>query len=859
MKILRMILLIVLIVIVAAAVAGFAVFWDTTRGPLPQVSGSIDVPGLDAQVEVLRDDLGIANVYASTLHDLYFGQGYVQAQDRWWQMEFNRHIGSGAIEELTGQNDDLIGNDLFIRTAGWRRAAERDYAAMDDETLTVVESFAEGVNAYLNSHSPDDLALEYRILGLTGVAITITPWTPVDSIVWGKVLAWNLTGDFGDEIDRAQLLEVLGPEMVEDYQPAWPYGERPTVLSEDDLPLGEASLTTYAPGSSTRAPGSALVGGIRAEDDRSLLSAFGLASGGAQEGIGSNNWVVTGSMSQSGMPLLANDPHLGVGMPSIWYQIGLHCQPVTEACPIEVSGFALPASPGVIIGHNASIAWGVTNAGADVLDLYRIEVNPDNPLQYRWEDGWRDMIVHDESVRFGDGGEPVNIQVRETHFGPIINDHQRAEDGTLGGFNNDDPLAMHWLGNDTGTLLKAVRLLNAAQDWTQFRDALSYWDVPSQNFVYADGEGNIGYQMPGNIPVRAADHDGLVPADGTTGANEWRGFIPYDSMPRIFNPARDYVVTANQAIVPLSYYDTLRETVGEDTNPLLSYFWSYGQRAERINQMIEESGPHDFDTFQAMQSDNVSIDAIAILPYLDGVALDDDARLADYRAYLTAWDKRLDADRGEAALWGYFSSHLLEDTFDDQLPGDMFAAMSRLHPLRLLLDDATNIWWDDAGTPDAVETRDDILRRALAEAADSAEAKMGADRAQWAWGQVHTVTFENNPLGLSGIGPLEALVNRGPIPVSGGYETVNAASYDFGVDDFPMRSGSSMRMIVDLTDLDQTMTVITTGQSGHPFSPHFDTEIELWRTIRYHPLLWSRAQIDAATKNRLMLAPAAGN
>ncbi|MCS7071719.1 MAG: penicillin acylase family protein, partial [Anaerolinea sp.] len=302
MKVLRIILLIALVIILVVAIGGFVIYWDTTRGPLPQHTGTLSVPGLNGEVEILRDAWGVPHIYASNTYDLFFAQGFTQAQDRWWQMEFNRHIGSGRIQELTGRSDALMGNDIFIRTVGWRAAAERDFSAMNDDQLAVLQAFADGVNAYITSRPADKLALEYRLLRLTGVDIPIEPWTPIDTIVWAKVMAWNLTGTYGRELERAALLEELGEAMMMDYAPPWPYGERITIVQPEDLPLTADSLGEQDQARLNRSPGSInpiMAGGVRAGQSVTFSPAWSPA-------IGSNNWVATGSMTESGQPLLAN-------------------------------------------------------------------------------------------------------------------------------------------------------------------------------------------------------------------------------------------------------------------------------------------------------------------------------------------------------------------------------------------------------------------------------------------------------------------------------------------------------------------------------------------------------------------------
>lgn len=845
MKILRLILLILLLVVIIVVVGGFLVYTDTTQGPLPQTSGSLTVAGLEAQVEILRDEWGIPHIYGSSLHDLFFAQGYTQAQDRWWQMEFYRHTGSGAIEELTGKTSRLIETDIFIRTAGWRRSAEAEAELLGEAERAMLQSFADGVNAYILNRPADDLAMEYRLLGITGVDITVQPWTIVDTVVWGKVMAWNLTDTRSREFTRQAMFETVGQAMEQTFTPPFPFGtDRPTIVYPEDLPIISAPETDSASGK------------IPAPSTTASARLTGFPFDGGDPGIGSNNWVATGSMTSTGTPLLANDPHLGIQMPSIWYEIGLHCLPLTEQCPLNVVGFALSPAPGVVIGHNDHIAWGVTNAGADVQDLYQITVNPDNPLQYRWNGDWRDMTVHEETINFGDGEAPLTIQVRETHFGPIINDNQIDEaTGEILGFNNTDPLVMRWTGSDPGTLMTSLRALNFATNWDEFRDALRFWNVPSQNFVYADVRGNIGYQLPGSMPIRPAGLDGLTPSPAAADTDIWQGYIPFDDLPFIYNPAREFIVTANQAVVPPEYYDGLAAQTGQDFNYQLSYDWAYGQRGQRITELLREFAPNTVQSFQQIQGDNRNMDAPQLIPYLAG--LEFPANVVQERDFLLRWDYQMNMNSPQAALFALFNARLLHNLYDDQMPEDYTATNHQLFPATQLLNQPDNEWWDDATTPDVVEQRDDILIRSFEEAVAQGREQLGSDFEKWQWGTLHTATFVSNPLGASGIDLIEQLVNRGPVATGGGSDSVNATGWNPASGNFAVGGLPSMRMIVDVGDFENSVSIHTTGQSGHPASPHYSDMIDPWRTIQYHPMRWSRRTVEAAAADRLILSPAA--
>ena len=848
-KVVRIVIPVVVVVLALVIIGPYIWFYNLSRAPLPQHDGELTVAGLNNTVEILRDEWGVPHIYASNMYDLFFAQGYTQAQDRWWQMEFWRYTGSGRIEELVGKSADLLGVDIFLRSVGWRRVAEQEVRSSDDESMAYLQAFADGVNAYILSRAPGDLALAYSVLGLTGVDIEIEPWTPADSLVFAKLMAWDLGPKENQEEPRFTLYEALGQEMTDQLMtPPWPFGKKPTIVQPEDLRIPEATKSSEVGN----------VSGVVDVDmpiSGSYWPDIGLGFGHGR-GLGSNNWAVSGSMTESGTPLLANDPHLGVQMPSIWYEIGLHCRPAGGECSMNVTGFALAAAPAVIIGHNDSIAWGITNVGPDVFDLYRIRVNPSNPLQYEWNDEWRDMIVYEETVCFGDGAEPVTIQVRETHLGPIINDNQRDEEtGETMGFNNEDPTALRWTALDPGTILQAVAAFNKATNWEEFRSALQYWDVPGQNFVYADVEGNIGYQTTGRIPIRAQNHTGLVPVPGWTDEFEWQGFIPYDSLPRVLNPERGYVATANQAVVPLEYYDQLADELGEGRNYMISREWNYGYRGQRIVELLESKAPHSIASFQAIQGDNKLVSAEELIPYLATLQFDD-AELGETRDWLVEWDYKSRMDSPQAALYAEFWASLVNNLYSDQLVEDIEVdGVSReMWATYLLMQEPNNAWWDDILTGDIIETRDDVLARSFSEGYANTVAALGENRDKWRWGDLHTATFVSTPLGASGIGLIEGIVNRGPFAVSGSVGTVNNTWWTvpggFAVEVLP-----SMRMIVDLGDLTRSVTMHTTGQSGHPYGQHYDDMIDHWRNIEYHPMLWTQEQVEAAAVNKLILHP----
>jgi len=782
------------------------------------------------------------------MHDLFFAQGYVQAQDRWWQMEFWRHTASGRLCELVGWNESALRADIFIRTLGWRQVAEAEAAALDGTTRDWIEAFCDGVNAYISSRSPSQLALEYRVLGLTGIEFDIAPWTPADTLVFAKLMAWDMGLEESKDVLRGALYEQIGPEMTDAWlTPPWPYDERPTIVQLKDLPAVSPAAVT-APGLSPSSTGAEAY--LHQEWD-AIGAAIGTGPGG-----GTNAWVVSGEWTQSGLPLLANDTHLGIQLPTVWYEIGLHCSAGVDPA-FDVVGFAFPASLGVVVGHNAKIAWGISNAFPDVHDVYRLRINPADPLQYEWNGAWRDMSVREEVIEFGDGSDPVVIQVRETHLGPITTDNRlEAEMWDVSGFENEASLAQRWTALDPGTISQAVVALDQASDWESFRAALHSWDVPAQHFIYADVTGNIGYQLAGRIPIRAGDFDGLVPTIGWTDEHEWEGFIPFELLPSVLNPTGGTIVAANHAAVPLAYFDLLAAELGADANYRFDGETDYAYRAQRVHELLSVGTPHTVGSFLAMQGDTKLLSADEILPYVEQLSLEDGG-LAAARDWLLEWDGRFDPSSPRALVYAHLWDCLVRNVFADELGGDaqLVGGDREMWAIRCLLEAPEDPWWDDERTVDVIETRDDILLRSFHEAYAAAVERQGAERASWSWGAAHAATFVSKPLGQSGVAVFETLVNRGPIPVGGMTDTISNTRWNVSSGTFDVKSIPAMRMVVDLADLSHSVGIHSTGQSGHPFSKNYDSMIGDWKETAAYPLLWTREEIERATVDRLILQP----
>jgi penicillin amidase len=788
----------ILLLAVVVVVAGVGVWF--VRRPWSQVEGTISMPGLSAPVEVIRDTWGVPHIYAENEHDLFFAQGYVQAQDRLWQMEFNRRVASGTLSEVLGEG--TLGIDRFMRTLGLRRAAEKDLALVDEGTLDILQAYADGVNAYVEGHL-DRLPLEFTILGFDPAA-----WTPLDTLAWGKVMAYTLCGNYDAELLRARLIAEVGAEAAQELMPPYP-DSGPFIIPPE--------ARSYAWLRDAILDGPAEVAAVL---------------GGPAPDLGSNNWVVHGSRTATGKPLLADDTHLGLDMPSVWYENGLH------GGRFDSVGFSFLGVPLVIIGHNSRIAWGVTNLPVDVQDFYIEKLDdPVHPTQYEFDGEWHDLEVVYETIEVK-GQDPVSLNVRITRHGPILN-------SVLGDLEGTEPLALRWTALEGSYVFRAAVLLNLASDWSEFREALSYWDAPSQNFVYADVDGNIGYQSPGKIPLRVQGHRGLFPVPGWAGEYEWQGFIPFDELPNVFNPPTGFVATANNKVVP------------DDYPYHLTYDWSAPYRAQRITDVLATDDSITFEDIRDLHAQTYSLPAEALRPYLLAVEPEDDlqARALDL---VRDWDLYFETDRAGASVYQVWSWFLRQNILGDELGEDLLETYlgGASMQVPLLVDwmaQADNPWFDDVTTPQ-VETRDDIVRRSLGDAVLWLSEGYGEDPETWEWGRLHTKTFVHQPLGQSGIGVIEWLFNSKTIPARGSGYTVDAASLDPEAG-FVMTGGVSQRFIADLSDLDNSRTMHTTGQSGQLFHRHREDFILPWQNVEYHASPFSRAAVEANANATLTLTP----
>ncbi|HEX5199063.1 MAG TPA: penicillin acylase family protein [Actinoplanes sp.] len=862
----RILMWIMVVLLVLIAGVGYYGVWSVRR-PLAQYDGTLRLAGLSQPVTVYRDAQAVPQIYAHTADDMYKAQGYVTAQERFWEMDFRRHVTSGTLAEMFGASQ--VANDEYIRTMGWRRVAEQELPMLSPQSRQYLQDYADGVNAYLAGKSAGQVSLEYTLLGLEGADHRIAPWTPLDSVTWLKAMAWNLRGNLDDEITRADLLAGgLTRAQVESLYPPYPGSTNAPIVAGGSVENGVFTPLRRIP---VTAPAGYRTPSVTAGELREVapqLTAIGRGmdalpalTGARMSGIGSNSYVVSGALTRTGKPILENDPHLAPSMPGVWFQIGLHCD-----CGRNVTGFSFSGMPGVIIGHNDRVAWGFTNLNPDVTDLFLEKVRGD---KYLVDGVWKDLAVRTEVIKVS-GGTPVTFTVRETDNGPLM-DAVSKNIRNLGRIPGVDPsgaplsvapapaaipadayaVAMRWTALTPGRTMDALFALNQAQDFTQFRAAAAQFEVPAQNLTYADVDGNIGYQAPGRIPIRGKG-DGRWPVPGWDSAYGWKGYIPPAALPYAYNPPSGVIATANnQVIDPHSY------------PYLLTGDWADGYRSQRLLDLVRAQAPLSVESAANLAFDQHSAVAASITPTLLSERLTGSAAKA--QDLLRGWDFQQPATGPAGSTAGHSSAaaayfnavwkHLLADTFDE-LPAPWKPTGGERWWLVMtnLMKQPADAWWDVRSTL-AVEKRDDIVTKAMTEASAELTGSLGGDPAAWRWGAIHTLSLRNQSFGTSGIAPIEWLFNPDPVAVGGGGGIVDANAYDASQPGYAVNAVPSMRMVVDLSNLDGSRWIQLTGESGHAFGPHYTDQLELWRTGKFLPMRWNQDTIGHEARNTLTLKP----
>jgi penicillin G amidase len=771
---------------------------EVARLALPPMEGEATIPGLRGPVEILRDRWGVPHIYADDLDDLFLAQGYVMASERLFQMELLWRLGSGRLSEVFGELTLPV--DRFVRTVGWDRAGRYQAERWNERSRAMTASFGAGIRAWIEAMPARPL--EYGILGVD----PLVPEEGGEAALGASAavfMAWTLSRNWDHELLRAEIAERFGPDTMRALFP--------------DLDT-EASVVEAAK-----------EGGL----DRLALLRDAILP---PSGQGSNNWVVDGSRTETGKPLLANDPHLAISVPSAWFE----CHLVGPG--IDVAGVALPFSPGILIGHNDRIAWGFTNTEGDVQDLYLERLSEDGGMaEYRGE--WEPLTVHREEISVRGRDQPDVIEVRETRHGPLIDSYLiGVGDPEVVANGVRHTYALRWVGAEYGIEPSTIFELNTAGSWEDFRAAVhGAWQCPGQNIVYADTDGSIGYQLTGLYPIRRSG-DGTVPVPGWTDEYEWEGWIPFDELPRAFNPEDGFLCTANNKMHDESY----PHIIGRDFLPPF--------RARRIAQLLTERAHHTSETFAAMQMDTRSLPAAAIVPHLVRVEPADE-RQKEAIAQIADWDLDLRSDSPAAAIYEVWChrvalrvlGHLLrEDALLAHLYGRrQWTNAFQYQVLPNLLEYPTARWFGRNG----IEARDEVLRESLDGALDDLAGSLGDEVAAWRWGALHRARFRGR---LAMVSP--DLFSAGEVEMGGDEQTVLQAMFEPG-SSYDVVVTASWRQIVDLADWDSSVGTHAPGQSGNPASPHWADLLPLWASGQHYPMPFSRGAVEEAAQESFRLVP----
>jgi penicillin amidase len=801
MKWLRRVLILFLLLALLAA----GTVWVYTRRVLPQTEGSISLAGPTAQIRIERDAHGIPTIQAGSVDDALFGLGFVHAQDRLWQLETHKRIGSGRLAEAFGEG--ALDNDKFLRALGVKRAATVQWNNAGPQARAHVVAYTAGINAYLRD-AMQARPPEFVVLGLQP-----EPWTPQDSMAWAIMMAWDLSGNWTNELNRMRLALRLPVGRINELMPPYP-GEKPLVASDYARLFRELKV-----------------------DGRLGQQALAVAPESGIEGVGSNNWVLNGSRTTTGKPLLANDPHLKLSAPALWYFARL------EAPGFKVAGATLPGLPSVVLGQNEHIAWGFTNTGPDVQDLYLERIKPDDPTQYQTPSGWAKFETVEEVIKVK-GRPDVTVTARATRHGPVISDSGTATEGLTGpAVRPAYALAMRWTALDPnpGTLDAGIGF-NKAKSVAEFIAASASYTAPMQNMVVADRDGHIGFVAAGRVPLRKPENDlkGHVPSPGWDARYDWAGSLPPVQTPREIDPPRGWIATANQRIHPADYPHYITSE------------WALPYRQQRIEQLLASKPQHSLDGLREMQGDEVSLATRRLLPYLQR-AKSSHALATAARQQLAGFDGTMAAERAAPLIFWAWTRQLAQGLFADEI-GEPHWERSGRHfrdAIEAVLE-GNSAWWCDDKTSPAAETCEQQVDAAFTRALDELQASHGSDVAQWQWGRAHVARSEHRPFSR-----VKALAKWFELrtPVGGDTYTVNVSRVGLKPDAtsgelYLDEHGPSLRALYDLADPSQSRFMHSTGQSGIVFSPLYSSFVAPWAKVEFVPV-WG-----GAAEKTLVLAPA---
>lgn len=879
-----------LAIIVVLVTVGGGFLMKKLNEPLPYHGGEHVIEGADGTIEIVRDSYGIPNIYATTDEDLFRAQGYIHAQDRFFEMDYRRHMTGGRLSELVGDAEEAKQADIVIRSMGWRKLAEEEWDLLSDESRAYYEAYADGVNAYIADRSPSELGLEYTVLSLSVPVADIEPWTGIDSLAWLKAMAWDLMNNMSEETARVVAYASLGDTAkVEELYPAFdttghdpilPEGSSAQLHERDSYPIANAidseeAVRGDASSDDAKSSGNASEGDENegmtegaASDEEKVFAAVTDAQAsldtmpimlGRGDGVGSNSFVIGGEHTESGMPILSNDPHLTISYPSVWYQVGLHCVTITDDCTYDATGFSFAGMPGLIIGRNSDLAWGLTNLGGDVVDFV-IEKNTGETTYER--DGEEvEYEIRTETINVA-GGDSFDIEVRESVHGPIVSDLLLSDDkaAELPGAPGEFSVALEWTALKPGTTGDAIFAINRAKNAEDVAAAAAIFEVPAQNIVFTTSDGHFGYQAPGRFPIRPtiteADGDleapqienlgadGRWPRPGWDSSYDWQGYYGAEDMPASLDPGEGFIVAANQQVTASA------------EGPYLGSYADGGFRSQQMREAIEADIEAGTPITVDMAHDYMMLDqspfGLELAEHVIAVETGSE-RIAETQEILSAWleeGAHAGIDEGGALIMASVYSHLLDQTLAQQIEG--FSSLNSTNYLVFFAGlDEDSEWWDNPAT-DQVETRDEAMLAALEAMDHDLSEQLGDDMSEWAWGKLHVETPTHSVMGGEAIpGIVRNYFNGDPLPIPGNNSIPNANGHSPVVDenglvDYEVTTGPSMRVVVDMSDLDEAIWIISSGASGHPRSHNVDSQFEMWANGESLPWRFSEESVKEA-------------
>lgn len=764
------------------------------KNPLPDYDGEVSTASLSRVVEVYRDSLAIPYIFAETEDDAAYALGYIHAQERLFQMDILRRAGEGKLAEILG-NKVLPFDEMFL-TIGIERVAKQIWNEEQPETKKILTAYSKGINDFIAANK-NRMSIEFDVLDYSPA-----PWEPYHSLLIVRLMAWELNIAWWEDLTFTHIAQLLGKEKASKLFPRWE--ENTASSAQDEVP----QITTA---------------------DLSLIQtdkAFRQFIGTTGTHLGSNNWVVNGSRSVKGKPIIANDPHLGLQAPGKWYIANIHVGNQSRA------GVTLPGLPFIVIGKNDNISWTLTNIMLDDADFY-VEVLNGQNSHYEVDGGQKPLKVLKYTRKVKDSTD-AHIDVYLTHRGPVINKIHPLDKAYPVKGSANTAISMRWTGNDVSFEASSYFMLNKAKNWQEFQNAISYFSVPGQNFVYGDIAGNIGYVFGGKLPLHDGEKAGFA-LDGTLSANDWTGTIPFTEMPKFFNPEPGYIATANNKVdKAFPYY--------------ISNLWEPTSRIDRIRQLLDSKQKFSVTDFYTMQNDIVSPYASEMVGYIkkafENVKIKD-AALKESLELLDIWNHAFEKESQPPAIYALWYKYMLINTFKDDLGEGLFNQFCFVAnvPYRVMQDQlrqTDETLFDNINTP-KIESRNDIIRKSLVDAITVLEKMLGKDTKQWQWGKLHTVEFKHFFSGESDV--LDKVINIGPRPVDGDGTTIFNTEYPFDAGNnvlrpkqksiFPNVLGPSMRYVFDFSEPDVFYITLTTGQSGNVFSPHYSDWTNKWLNGAY--------------------------